>query len=219
MSQFLKTGSFYLNILKKMIISNWRFLTDPYFDEHFVVLPLTGNLVSTSSNSVKFRKQGFLIKILGLDVCNLRDEHFFARKSIIDLPLGNSFRSDYNKRSKIILIATKYALLIFPVSFIVRFFETIFSILGAPLHKFTQLELQIVSIAFGRRSKDNCLQIAICRYALLRLLGIKSTICIGVLVPTEEMHAWVEVSGHPILECSDVLVHYQTCLKYSASST
>jgi hypothetical protein len=200
-----------------MITVNWRFLTDPYFDEQFVILPLTGNLISVSSNNLKFKKKNFFLRILGLNVHNLRDEQFFEKNSIVDVSSEDSLQTDDDSKFKFISIVTKYSLLIFPVSFVVLLFESIFSIIGAKLHEFTRLELKIVAKAFGRRSKDNCLQIAICRYALLRLLGINSTICIGVLVPTEEMHPWVEVKGHPILECNDVLVHYKTCLKYSTS--
>lgn len=201
-----------------MTIANWRFLSDPYFNELFVVLPLTGSLISISSSSATIQIHGFWIRLLGLHINKLRDEQFFAKKSIIDLPPGATLPNSYDRRSKIILIFVKYSLMLLPLGFVVRIVEIFTSMHIDRKHKFTRTELELVSSAFGRRSKDDCLQMAICRYALLRLLGVESTVCIGVLVPTEEMHAWVEVDGHPILECSDVLVHYQTCLKFSGSS-
>jgi len=72
--------------------------------------------------------------------------------------------------------------------------------------------------AFGRRSQQNCLFISFCRYAFLRRLNVSAAIVLGVHVPTQKMHAWVQIDGHPLLECPDVLGHYQSCVLYDSGA-
>lgn len=74
--------------------------------------------------------------------------------------------------------------------------------------------LESTAAAFGRRSRQDCLPVSLCRHVYLRRLGIASSIILGAQVPTEKMHAWVQVGEHPVLECPDVLVHYQSCVAY-----
>lgn len=199
-----------------MTISNWRFLSDPYFiGNKYVVLPLTGTLISISSSRAIIQKLGFLVRLLGLHANSVRDDQFFTSGSIIDLPPSENSSTDNDRRSRFISIFVRYSLMFLPLGLVVRIINTITQMCTDSPNRLTRRKLELVSTAFGRRSRDDCLHIAICRYALLRLHGINSSICIGVLVPTDEMHAWVEIDGHPILECSDVLVHYQACLKLS----
>jgi hypothetical protein len=68
--------------------------------------------------------------------------------------------------------------------------------------------------AFGRRSRQDCLLVSLCRHIYLRRLGIPSKILLGAQVPTEKMHAWVQIGEQPVLECPDVMVHYQACVAY-----
>ena len=75
-----------------------------------------------------------------------------------------------------------------------------------------------LAAAFGRRSQQNCLFISLCRYAYLRRLNMAAAVVLGVHVPTQKMHAWVQLDGHPLLECPDVLGHYQSCVLYDGAS-
>jgi hypothetical protein len=74
-----------------------------------------------------------------------------------------------------------------------------------------------LAAAFGRRSKQDCLFISLCRYAYLRRLNMAAAVVLGVHVPTQKMHAWVQLDGHPLLECPDVLGHYQSCVLYDGA--
>jgi hypothetical protein len=44
------------------------------------------------------------------------------------------------------------------------------------------------------------------------------TLNLGVFVPTDLMHAWVEIDGIAIHECPDILAHYRKAVEYSAIS-
>ncbi len=67
---------------------------------------------------------------------------------------------------------------------------------------------------FGRRSHDDCLPLSIARYWFLRSVGQRAFLHVGVFVPTDTLHAWVQLGAVPILESADELVHYQSCLVF-----
>lgn len=68
---------------------------------------------------------------------------------------------------------------------------------------------------FGVAVDGQCLPRSLCRFAQCRRYGIADVeLVLGVFTPTDEMHAWVEIAGKPLLECPDFLSHYQTCVRY-----
>jgi len=192
----------------------WRLVSDEYLQGvFFAVAPITGHLFEISNPS-DINNSVILKHFFGLnpkkyaeticDSCNLPIEIPPVEKPISKCKL---------RYIQIIRRVIDLALMIVPLGFVINL-VSIFTPVN--LNKFDLKEaLSIVAHAFSTHSNGNCLQIAICRYWLFRKLGWSTSIHLGVLFPTEEMHAWVTLQGQPIFECPDFIAHYQTAVIYS----
>ena len=66
----------------------------------------------------------------------------------------------------------------------------------------------------GGHDGKNCLPLAATRYALLRCLGIRSKVNVGILVPTSLSHAWIEIDHVAAYEEPDFLALFQKVVEY-----
>jgi len=190
----------------------WRPIFDPYFDRPFIVMPLTGNLISVQGDLDQFTARR-AARMAGLRAETLMPSAYFARQAILDTPIDEDAGTPAPAAVRI-RTCVRWLLKMFPLAVAFCLLNLIFS--SASNHDMAPkaLCLKRLAASFGRRSQDDCLEMALCRYALMRLDGHRCVINIGLLAPSDEMHAWIEYRGHPILECEDVLVHYQACLQF-----
>lgn len=188
----------------------WRPLSDPFFDHPFIVMPLTGSLISIGCELESFLARR-AARVAGLRGGTRRPDAFFARKAVRDTARVADAASPASARIRQLV---RVLLACFPLGVAVRLLGVACPLRrtgGGPVSEAT---LALLAASFGRRSRDDCLEMALCRYALMRREGHRCAIVIGLLVPSDKMHAWIEHDGHPLLECEDVLVHYQACLAF-----
>lgn len=179
-------------------------------------MPLTGNLISVEGDLDQFTARR-AARLAGLRADTRMPSAHFSRQAILDTPIDEQAGTPSPASSRI-RTRVRWLLKMFPLAVAFRMLNLIFPPAansdidpGAPC-------LKRLSASFGRRSQDDCLEMALCRYALMRLDGHRCVINIGLLAPSDEMHAWIEYRGHPVLECEDVLVHYQACLQFLAEA-
>lgn len=182
----------------------WRSIEDDFGAGIFAVAPFTGHLVSMHDKATGPSLLGFSSRRRGVDVD-------FARGSIRDL---NGVQVEGRGEAAARLRARvdkslRYLPLVAAVAVLDRCCR--------PERKHAPAiseAMEVVAHAFGSRSRKDCLPVSLCRYLLLKKLNIPAAVHVGVFVPTEKMHAWIEVDGQPWLESEDVLMHYQSCLKF-----
>lgn len=68
--------------------------------------------------------------------------------------------------------------------------------------------------SWHHKRNAECLPRALFRYAFLRRRGIAPTLSIGLHLPTDRMHAWIEVAGNVIGEEPDEMICYQGGVRY-----
>lgn len=195
-----------------MSTAYWRPLFDPYFDRPFIVLPLTGNLISVQGDLDRFTARR-VARLAGLRTDTRRPDACFSRRAILDTPLDDDAGTPAPAAGRI-RSRVRWLLRMFPLAVALRVLDRLFAPAPSCNAEPGAICIKRLAASFGRRSRDDCLEMALCRYALMRLDGHHCVINIGLLVPSDEMHAWIEYRGHPILECEDVLVHYQACLQF-----
>lgn len=190
----------------------WRELHDPFFEHPFIVVPLTGNLMSVRGgiDAITVRR---MARLAGLRPETRMPAARFARKPILDIP-DDADAGTPSPVARRIRTCVRWLLKIFPLGVAVRVLGIVYR--PGPRRDIAPADLclKLLAASFGRRSSDDCLEMALCRYALMRRHGHRCVVSIGLLVPSDEMHAWIEYRGHPLLECEDVLVHYQACLQF-----
>lgn len=194
--------------------TQWYPIYDPELDSYTFIAPRTGHLISTQYDHRVFEMGIVPRLILGTSMKDLGDQKF-GRAEILDHP-ADSAEVQHHQLAVIITKAVAASVLRFlPLSSAIGTMSFVFR----PNNKREvniNKALELTSAAFGHRSNQNCLFISLCRYAFLRRLNVHGTIMLGTHVPTQKMHAWVQIGEHPILECPDVLVHYQSCVAYYA---
>lgn len=175
-------------------------------------MPLTGNLISVQGDLDRFTA-GRVARLAGLRAETQMPDACFSRQAILDTPIGADAGPPSPAAGRI-RICVRWLLKMFPLAVAFRLLNLIFRPAGSRDMAPGAICLKRLAASFGRRSQDDCLEMALCRYALMRLDGHRCVVNIGLLAPSDEMHAWIEYRAHPILECEDVLVHYQACLQF-----
>ena len=62
--------------------------------------------------------------------------------------------------------------------------------------------------------QPECLPRALFRFEWLRSRGARAELVLGVHVPTDRMHAWVQIDGRVIGEEIDEMLCYQAAVRY-----
>lgn len=194
---------------------HWSIISDPFLPQtYFVVSPYTGHLLSFSDpsaihNSIIMRAIG------GFKHCRFSSSLSFPENEPFNFTTcGNEDNTLHLRLRAIIIRRTVRTLLkVLPLGVLVYLIIVIVSI---RINNVDQARaVSYVANAFGIRSVGNCLEVSICRFWMFRLLGWSATLNIGVLFPTEEMHAWVSLNHVPVLENADFIGHYQVAIAYS----
>lgn len=178
-----------------------------------IIAPRTGHMVVSN---IDYRSKPMSVPlgfVLGTSNATLGSNEL-QRACIIDGAAAPSSNAEFLEPSVAsIKRLASLCLKLLPLSIAIMLMQLLF-----PLKRGTGIQIdeavRHTAAAFGRRSNQDCLLISICRHVYLRRLGILSKILLGAHVPTEKMHAWVQIGDHPVLECPDVLVHYQACVAY-----
>lgn len=187
----------------------------PVYDEELgnftLIAPRTGHLIVTQNDYRKQTMGPWVSFLLGASQANMGNETFFRADILdihdpVDAPKGVGL-------ALFIKLVVNLSLRIFPLSMAIAIIDMLF-----PCSSTNEVDVEhaikLTANAFGRRSRQDCLPVSLCRFAYLRHLKMRPKIMLGTHVPTEKMHAWIQVGDRPVLECPDVLVHYQTCVSY-----
>jgi|GEM_PF-2193252 len=192
----------------------WCVISDVYLDNvHFVLSPRTGTLTEISDLKAFFEAR-LLRFFLGFSKRTFIASIPWPVRDPLDIASGADAPTLCLKTAPAhpMMHAVTMALRILPLWLVIEL-AALFSEKRAeklPLND----AVARVAAAFGWRSRGNCLPVSICRFWLLRRLGWKPSIQIGVLFPTEEMHAWVCLDGAPVLEDADMVSHYRVAVQY-----
>lgn len=184
----------------------WRTISDPFEAGTFAVSPYTGHLVALARQADKG-----MGRLLGFHPDRLRADTYFEFESILDVPRYEAPSMD--KVARKMRRVVEHCLRLLPLNLAISVVDGIYTARSAsetPVHD----AIAETAFIFGTRSDKDCLPVSLCRYLALKKMGVAANISVGVFVPTGKMHAWVEVGNHPCLECEDVLMHYQSCLKF-----
>ena len=190
--------------------TQWHHIHDPELDTCTIIAPRSGHLLVSHGANPEPAFRPPLRLLLGTDVWSHGNSEL-RRGDIIDVDhVGNSV---VDGQARLIKRSAALCLRMLPLRSAVAVMRLLFR-----QRQRGDVALPVVlartAAAFGRRSKQDCLLVSLCRHAYLRRQGIASKILLGAQVPTEKMHAWVQVGDNPVLECPDVLVHYQSCVAY-----
>ena len=197
-----------------MMDYKWTIVSDQFLDSvHFVISPCFGHLIEIHDIS-DLNKSPLMRTVAGFTKRTFSTSLHRAQEDPIgclDEKMPSNIYPPINP--SLIRKIARVSLHLFPLGFVIYclFLSTKG---GKPVLELSEA-VSFVADAFGRRSNGNCLEIALCRYWLFCLLGWRTTIQIGVLFPTEEMHAWVALDGVPLLEDADFVGHYQAAVIYS----
>jgi hypothetical protein len=200
------------------VLLHWISLTDHELPFEFAIAPLTGHLVRRPRIQMQEQALGthWLHRLMGWrPVRRMPSEVWPDLNAIIDpapllaSPADEQVAVDL---SRLITRLLRYL----PLLWVIRLADWLPAPRGIkpPPQEITDLTVSVAKVAqlFGHRTRELCLLKAIERRTYLRWLGISSQIRIGLFVPTEEMHAWVEIDQKPILESPDFLVHYRVAI-------
>jgi hypothetical protein len=195
-----------------MIRYHWQLVTDQYLNGvFFAISPITGHLFEVE-HQCDIYSSVLLRSFFGFNTKRYTGSSSFPIKAPINVPPVNTTEFVKLKYVRAIQWTAKSILSIIPLGIAVG----VISCLEKPKNTNVDFDdaLSFVANAFGSRSDGNCLQVAVCRYWLLRKLGWTTELHLGVLFPTENMHAWVAYNGQPLLECPDFISHYQSAVVY-----
>lgn len=188
----------------------WYPIHDPELGNCTLIGPRTGHMVVSTTDYRRTPMRPALRLLLGTSTA-ARDNSALRRASIIDsdADIGDAPAPGAASIRRVAALCLR----LLPLSAAIALVRVVFPPApGAPIG--IDEAVRRTAAAFGRRSKQDCLLISLCRHVYLRRLGLASKILLGAQVPTEKMHAWVQIGDHPVLECPDVLVHYQSCVAY-----
>jgi len=189
----------------------WYPIHDPELGTCTMIAPRTGHLVVSTTDYRRTPMRAALRLLLGTSPAT-RGNSEFGRSRIIDSTAHDDGSAAAPDAASIKRTAT-LCLRLLPLSAAITLMRLAFRP-GRAAAVGVDEAVRLTAVAFGRRSRQDCLLVSLCRHIYLRRLGIASKILLGAQVPTEKMHAWVQVGAHPVLECPDVLVHYQACVAY-----
>jgi hypothetical protein len=189
----------------------WYPIYDPELGTCTMIAPRTGHMVVSTTDYRRTPMRAALRLALGTSATT-RGHSEFRRAQIIDSNADTDGTAAGPDAASIRRVAT-LCLRLLPLSVAIALMHLLFP--PAPATGISVDEaVRRTAAAFGRRSRQDCLLVSLCRHTYLRRLGISSKILLGAQVPTEKMHAWVQIGEHPVLECPDVMVHYQACVAY-----
>lgn len=190
---------------------HWYPIHDPELGTCTMIAPRTGHMVVSTTDYRRTPMRAALRLALGTSV-GTKGTGELRRASIIDSTADTGGMPAGPEAASIKRAAT-LCLRLLPLSAAIALMQLLFPrarAAGIGVEEAVRLS----AVAFGRRSNQDCLPVSLCRHIYLRRLGITSKILLGAQVPTEKMHAWVQIGDHPVLECPDVMVHYQACVAY-----
>ena len=189
----------------------WYPIHDSELGTCTMIAPRTGHMVVSTTDYRRTPMRAALRLALGTSTTT-RGNSEFGRAQIIDSTAHTDGTAAGPGAASIKRVAT-VCLQLLPLSAAITLMHLLFPLArGASIGM--DEAVRRTAVAFGRRSKQDCLLVSLCRHTYLRRLGIASKILLGAQVPTEKMHAWVQIGEHPVLECPDVMVHYQACVAY-----
>lgn len=196
--------------------ARWTLLTDPELPLAFTVVPLTGHLVRFEAAPAAGTRPGthWTDRLIGLHPGRRLDHETPPALDAIWLAEPATCTEAERQAAQALRKAIQRYLRWLPLGWCVR--------LNARRRRPRRIRpardlaeaLPRIAALTANQARGQCLFTALERHTWLRWYGIPSVLCIGVFVPTEEMHAWVEVAGKPLLESPDVLVHYRTALRF-----
>jgi len=189
----------------------WYPIHDPELGTCTIIAPRTGHMMVSAHDYRHAPMRAALRVMLGTSN-RTKGNSQFRRAHILDSTAGIDGAAAGTDAAWIKRAAT-LSLRLLPLSAAITLMHIVFPRAGGARVS-TDEAVRRTAAAFGTRSRQDCLLVSLCRHAYLRRLGIPSKILLGAQVPTEKMHAWVQVGDHPVLECPDVLVHYQACVAY-----
>jgi len=194
---------------KMLMQYHWRTIRDPFGAGTFAVAPYTGHLVALNDEADKG-----MGRLLGFNPGRRRADTCFQFSSILDLPRhhAKSTSKVAQKMRRVVENSLKYL----PLHLAISVVDGLYAARSSSAADI-QGAIAETALMFGTRSDQDCLPVSLCRYLALKKMGVAASISIGVFIPTGKMHAWVEIDDHPCLECEDVLMHYQSCLKFGRS--
>lgn len=190
---------------------HWYPIHDPELGTCTMIAPRTGHMVVSTTDYRRTPMRAALRLALGTSP-GTKGSSELQRASIIDSS-ADSGAVPAGPEAASIKRAATLCLRLLPLSAAIALMQLLFPrarAAGIGVEEAVRLS----AVAFGRRSNQDCLPVSLCRHIYLRRLGITSKILLGAQVPTEKMHAWVQIGDHPVLECPDVMVHYQACVAY-----
>lgn len=177
-----------------------------------IIAPRTGHMV-VSKTDYRRNPMPIVLRIILGTYLSTRNNGKLQRKNILDFPVNMTELECAEQEYLLIKQYATFCLRLFPLATAIALMQLLF-----PMKRSAKVQvneaIRQTAVAFGRRSNQDCLVVSLCRHVYLRRLGIPSKILLGAHVPTEKMHAWVQIADQPILECPDVLVHYQSCVAY-----
>ena len=192
----------------------WLNLLDNDLPFEFAVVPLTGHLVRRSLAQADQLALGGnrLHRLMGWQpVLRMLDEERVELDAIVDpepVACHDNEHAAAARLGRVVILLLKWL----PLLWVIKLAD----LLPPPqrLKKNGDMLLAVGKMAqlFGRRTQGLCLLKAIERRTYLRWLGIESQMRIGIFIPTEEMHAWIEINHQPLLESPDFLAHYRVAL-------
>lgn len=192
----------------------WINLLDSELPFEFAIVPLTGHLVRRPLAVAEKQALGrsWLHRVIGWwPGLRMSEELSPDIENILD---PEPHACDKSEQAAAALLSRAVVLLLkyLPLLWAIRLADC----LPAPpgLQRCSEKALVTGKLAqlFGRRTHDQCLRMAMERRTYLRWMGMQCQIRIGVFIPTEEMHAWVEINNQPLFESPDFLVHYRVAL-------
>lgn len=189
----------------------WFPIYDPELNSFTIIAPRTGHMVVSKTDYRRTPMPFVMRSILGTTI-STRGNSTFERRDIVDSSLG-CLAASPDPSALLIKNRVNFWLQHLPLSHAISLMRRMFP--PARSSSICMLDaVNLSAVAFGLRSSQDCLPISICRHIFFRRIGIHSKIMLGAHIPTEKMHAWVQIGLNPILECPDVIVHYQTCVAY-----
>lgn len=189
----------------------WRPLVDREVSRVFVISPLFGTLLSISNQRCKGDRLPFTTKLLGCTT-GTRSDVAWSVESITP-PFDH--RSDYqpDSRHETWSRNIRSELEWWPLAWIINRIER--QSLRKP--SAVDAERNLIDGMLGAWTyslQPECLPRALFRYGWLRSRGVPCELVVGAHVPTDRMHAWIELDGSVIGEEPDEMLCFQGAVRY-----
>lgn len=191
-----------------MMRYRWRYVQDaPGAADHYAISPWWGTLIKTAAP--------LPLPALGLSAAR-RGAPAFDDGAFLSLPTPP--RCAASAAGGMIATSVRLLLAMLPLMAAIHCLAVLFPRRRRAVGLSDATRADLIARQFGVASDGQCLPRTLCRFAACRRLGQADlVIVLGVFTPTDEMHAWLEIDGVPLLECPDFLGHYQASVRYHAA--